>query len=109
MICLYILIFNSIFLIHLNQMMIRNYKYRIKTLEEFKNEFGERWRTEINYFVTFPISMDFLLGTDIIDNCGKYNTLDESERIEHRHFSILPGMVKKIILNPNYNKKLLKY
>ena len=38
-------------------------KYRIKTEKEFKNEFGELWRSKVKY--TFAVKMDKYFGVDL--------------------------------------------
>lgn len=86
-----------------------NYKYRIKTLKEFETEYGKHWRDEMNYDLSFPDCMDFLLGTDIIDERGKYFKLECGDRIHHRDWTIISCMVKKIIISPTYKKIELKY
>lgn len=40
-------------------------KYRVKTEKEFEREFGEDWRWEI--FLTFPETMDHLLGCNLFN------------------------------------------
>ena len=70
MICLYILIIISIFVIRLRIVQNlemnkkRNYIYRFKTKNEFINEYGSGWR---NIRCGFIEQMDYLLG-QVIEN-----------------------------------------
>lgn len=95
----------------------RNYKYRIKTLEEFETEYGINWRTSFDHHTSFPENMDFLLGTDVAEEDEWGNNindiLDKNKEFVYKgggnRYRILVSMVKKIILKPTYNKKELKY
>ena len=81
-------------------------RYRIKTEQEFLDEYGYKWRnsdykTREGYF--FNPSMDYLLGTEI-----NYNGVDYDMYIPHTGWQITKDMIKKIGINYN-EKKVLVY
>ena len=99
-------------------------KYRIKTEQEFINEFGNDWREIGSEFLT---EMDYLLGTEIHFDLYKHelnsnNTLDLDNYLRVRipklnpptsflsstTWAISQEMIKE--MKPNYNeKKVLVY
>ena len=91
------------------------YKYRFKTLEEFKTEYGRVWRSTVKeYFVD---EMDHLLGKFINDDNITYGDVNEcfnnNTRFTHNdhtgQYSISSDMIKRIRNIPIYTKKELKY
>lgn len=45
--------------------------WRIKTKEEFRQEFGKRWRSTLPSKCNFPEEMDFLLGQHLTETFSK--------------------------------------
>jgi len=99
--------------------MNKDFKYRVKTLEEFEIEFGQDWRGIVK--CSFSDDMDYLLGTDINYNC--YKRVLVRDKIIFGGVFQVPGetgsgytswnvseqMVKKIKICPSYNPKKFVY
>ena len=98
-------------------------KYRFKTEKEFIEEFGVDWRGGNHCCgLSFSISMDYLLGTEIEDSIveGDMNDIGNIDltdvslyfRVKKNHytgFGIRTWMIKKTLCI-NYNeKKVLIY
>jgi hypothetical protein len=82
--------------------------YRIKTKEEFINEFGEHWRGRVDY--GFIEDMDYLLGITIPESI--YSDFDFDNNLDFKldRWTISPDMVIKIKDNkPSYKPRTLVY
>jgi len=99
--------------------MERDFKYRIKTLEEFKQEYGEGWRA---VRCSFAREMDYLLGADIDYDFYKECLRDDDTIADRDSFRIsgkingqsgswnISGqMIKKVIIRPSYKPKKFVY
>ena len=93
------------------------YKYRIKTKEEFENEFGRSWRSVRCSFSTY---MDYLLGKDIpkeyyirllvngrLDLNKRFTIQDYSrdDGLNHQYWEISEQMIKEVRTGIDYNEK----
>ena len=85
-------------------------RYRIKTKQEFIDEFGESWRCVP---CSFLHNMDYLLGEEIDQNTTII-VLEGQTRLDlslvekcfnYKHWSISYAMLKEIKSLPNYNEK----
>ena len=83
-------------------------KYRIKTKEEFIDEFGEDWRNDNGicrngYY--FNPDMDYLFGFEL----SNYKNKDYT-RIPGTEWVITKDMIKEVRIGVDYNeKKVLVY
>ena len=98
-------------------------KYRFKTENEFKNEYGENWRsrrTTFNLFWNIRGEMDYLFGLDIplkltfngnkhepicyIDNLNNFSY----HRTNNNRWSIYINMITYNNIIPDYKPKDIK-
>jgi len=85
------------------------YKYRIKTKQEFIDEFGENWR---NVKYGYVEEMDYLLGQDIDPKCYEFDLDVSGNRLKFSSelcvsfhtFSLSDQMIKEIQIGVDYNK-----
>ena len=94
--------------------MIKKYEYRIKTKDEFLNEFGIHWRDRVN--CSFVSSMDLLLGKKLDVEYTKkiedmFNGLTDYIHYTCYDFgcNISLDMIKRVNLSPSYNPKKFVY
>jgi hypothetical protein len=88
--------------------MTKKYKYRFKTLEEFMSDYGDNWRS-LSMFNSYG-EMDYLLGMDV--NVPRRKIDDNGDVIYTfglNGWAIVPNMLKKIIVRPEYKPKRLVY
>ncbi len=85
-------------------------EYRVKTEEEFLEEFGRGWRNRVS--ATFPEEMDYLLGEEIVgekltEQCKKGYTLYVPDRLfQPSSYSLSPDMYKKVDIKPIVDKRV---
>lgn len=89
----------------------RNYYYRIKTLEEFKNEFGDNWRYyHTTFFTEF---MDYLFGHELSSEFELVDSFYDKDipvgcnRVMIDEYTIRSYMIAKIQSSPCYGRKKL--
>ena len=90
-------------------MIKKDYKYRFKTLEEFRKDYGHGWRN-LDGRTSFIPEMDNLLGTDI--DGSWYDNIDLGIKIiisyQGKRYGIIPMMYVKenIFTPPRYKRKI---
>ena len=84
--------------------------YRIKTKQEFLDEFGENWRINVTH--TFPDNMDHLLGKDIPSHFNDMlNIMLRLKRgnVRYSSYFISYDMIKLSKIVPSYAPKKLEH